>query len=219
MYGKAQANMYNAAEFVGWGILKITEAAIRFFASYAKPTSQAAAFLLTAGSAWNLMSDPENSILLVFLSHIFVIYPIASVALRILSLIPQGICKIIVYYLDCRRRKAWGSKEGSGKQESHRYSSNTEGGSYRTGSRTGTQNGNKNGSGHTGSAGKEERDASNDGLSKALRYFCLTIPYTEIQAKQRWKELMKKAHPDAGGSDEDAKKINAYYEILKKYAK
>ena len=29
---------------------------------------------------------------------------------------------------------------------------------------------------------------------------------------------MKTAHPDAGGSNEEAEKINEYYEILKKYA-
>lgn len=54
-------------------------------------------------------------------------------------------------------------------------------------------------------------------LNVALDYYGLTIPFSEKTLKDKRKELIKRAHPDAGGSEEDAKKINVYYDILKHY--
>ena len=67
-----------------------------------------------------------------------------------------------------------------------------------------------------------QNDRSNSNSRKndleiALAFYGLRIPYTEIELKEKRKELIKEAHPDAGGSEEEAKKINAYYDILKKY--
>lgn len=54
-------------------------------------------------------------------------------------------------------------------------------------------------------------------LDIALAFYGLKIPYTEKMLKEKRKELIKKAHPDSGGSEDEAKKINTYYDILKKY--
>ena len=54
-------------------------------------------------------------------------------------------------------------------------------------------------------------------LQKALDFFGLQIPFSEEELKKIWKEKMKSVHPDAGGNDEDAQKVNAYFELLKKY--
>lgn len=56
-------------------------------------------------------------------------------------------------------------------------------------------------------------------LQQALAYFGLSFPFTEEELKTKWKSRMKKAHPDAGGSEEEAKRINQYFDLLKKYAR
>ena len=55
-------------------------------------------------------------------------------------------------------------------------------------------------------------------LQQALAYFGLSFPFTEDELKTKWKRAMKKAHPDAGGTEAEAKRINQYFELLKKYA-
>lgn len=52
----------------------------------------------------------------------------------------------------------------------------------------------------------------------ALKYFGLQTPFTEDQLKAKHRKFMKTAHPDVGGSTEDAKRINYYYDVLKQYA-
>lgn len=52
----------------------------------------------------------------------------------------------------------------------------------------------------------------------AKEMFGLEIPYTEKELRRRRNVLIKKIHPDAGGTVEDAVKINEYYELLKKFA-
>ena len=64
-----------------------------------------------------------------------------------------------------------------------------------------------------GNAGQTASD-----YDEALKYFGLQFPFTEEQLKTKRRKLMKTAHPDAGGSAEDAKKINEYYDVLKRYA-
>lgn len=221
MYEDAQGKMYSVVEMIGWGFLKATEAAIRIFASYAKLITQAAAFILAAMSAYNLMSEPGTSALLILLSHLFVVYPILNAVFRILSLIPQWICKAIIAFLDSRRGKAGRDQEYNGWQGNSRSGqaySRAEDGYRRAKNGTGRESSKEYSSGYTGSTGRTKDNEGNDELSEALRYFHLTMPYTENETRQRWKVLIKEAHPDAGGSEEDAKKINTYYELLKKYA-
>lgn len=53
---------------------------------------------------------------------------------------------------------------------------------------------------------------------KALKFYGLKIPFTEKELKEKRRKMMKTAHPDAGGSTNEAETINQYYDILKKYA-
>ena len=39
-----------------------------------------------------------------------------------------------------------------------------------------------------------------------------------LKMKAKHRKFMKTAHPDVGGSTEDAKRINYYYDVLKQYA-
>lgn len=62
----------------------------------------------------------------------------------------------------------------------------------------------------------EKRELSN--FEKAQQMFGVQIPYTEKKIKKKYYILMKKNHPDEGGSDEYAALINSYYDLLKKFA-
>lgn len=52
-------------------------------------------------------------------------------------------------------------------------------------------------------------------IDKALRYYHLSIPFSQEELRNRRRILMKSAHPDSGGSTEEAEKINRYYDVLK----
>lgn len=47
--------------------------------------------------------------------------------------------------------------------------------------------------------------------------FGVEIPYTEAEIRKKRNELIKKVHPDAGGSEKKAAQINEYYALLKKF--
>lgn len=51
-------------------------------------------------------------------------------------------------------------------------------------------------------------------IDKALRYYHLNIPFSQEELRNRRRFLMKSAHPDSGGSTEEAEKINLYYDVL-----
>lgn len=77
----------------------------------------------------------------------------------------------------------------------------------------------------TGNTGYKNRSDSfadekkTDSLfDKAKSLFGLEIPFSESDLKKRRNVLIKSAHPDAGGSEEEAVIINEYYDILKKFA-
>lgn len=53
-------------------------------------------------------------------------------------------------------------------------------------------------------------------IDKALRYYHLSIPFSQEELRNKRRLLMKSAHPDSGGSTEEAEKINRYYDVLKK---
>lgn len=211
--------VYIISKAVGKKTLRVVEATVRIVAAYASPISQAAAAWLAVFSATRLLKDPGSSAILVILSHIFVVFPVVGMVLRLLAVLPEWICKVIVFYLDYRksRRNAWDDGwEGrsSGDPGYGSYTGHTD----NTGN-IGSETGNDN-SGNPGGMGGSTWDLANDNdkLHEAMWYFGLDMPYTDSQARERRKTLMKKAHPDAGGSEEDAKKINAYYEVLRKYA-
>lgn len=52
-------------------------------------------------------------------------------------------------------------------------------------------------------------------IDKALHYYHLNIPFSQEELRNRRRILMKSAHPDSGGSTEEAEKINQYYDVLK----
>lgn len=52
-------------------------------------------------------------------------------------------------------------------------------------------------------------------IDKALHYCYLNIPFSQEELRNKRRLLMKSAHPDSGGSTEEAEKINRYYDTLK----
>ena len=57
-------------------------------------------------------------------------------------------------------------------------------------------------------------------LQDALLYFHMSMPYTETDLKKRYRELIRKCHPDQKDRDESIRPeiVNNYYEYLKKFA-
>lgn len=62
------------------------------------------------------------------------------------------------------------------------------------------------------------RDGGDGLLQKAKDLFQVEKLYTKNELKEKRRRLLKKYHPDMGGSEEMAKKINTAYDILVKYA-
>lgn len=60
-----------------------------------------------------------------------------------------------------------------------------------------------------------ERYRTPSDIDKALRYYQLSIPFSQEELRNKRRLLMKSAHPDSGGSTEEAEKINRYYDALK----
>jgi len=59
---------------------------------------------------------------------------------------------------------------------------------------------------------QESRDFSRVEVSN---YYHLNIPFSQEELRNKRRLLMKSAHPDSGGSTEEAEKINRYYDVLK----
>lgn len=72
-----------------------------------------------------------------------------------------------------------------------------------------------NSSGGSGSYASSNQESDFD---RALRVFGLKLPFSSADLKKRRNELVKKNHPDHGGTNEKMIEINKAYELLKRYA-
>jgi hypothetical protein len=79
-----------------------------------------------------------------------------------------------------------------------------------------TNNTNNSSSGTSGNRQTPPKQKSP--LDDAMSLYGLKIPFTQVELNKARGKLMKIHHPDVGGSEEMAKKINAAYEILSHYA-
>lgn len=61
---------------------------------------------------------------------------------------------------------------------------------------------------------KKESDSSSEGQENGFQFFSGCTNWKQV--KSRYRELMKKYHPDTGGNEEASKKINAEYNYLKR---
>lgn len=76
---------------------------------------------------------------------------------------------------------------------------------------------NNSGNSHNNNRSSRSTAYASD-YEKALKFYGLKVPFTEKELKEKRRKMMKTAHPDAGGSTNEAETINQYYDILKKYA-
>ena len=60
--------------------------------------------------------------------------------------------------------------------------------------------------------------SSDSALSSDLLLFGLSLPFSREELQKKYKEAMKRAHPDSGGNEEMAKEINGAKDRLEKYA-
>ena len=83
--------------------------------------------------------------------------------------------------------------ESSGKSSDSSYNSSSGSGSY--------------------TSSRQESD-----FDKALRVFGVKLPFSSADLKKRRNELVRKNHPDHGGTNEKMIEINKAYDLLKRYA-
>mgnify|MGYP002731417349 CR=1 FL=1 len=139
-------------------------------------------------SHWIAVNKDGMNVFIVLFS-VLVIYPLLIFVLSVLIIIPSFICRMILYAL--------GNNANAEDHYSYTYDNNSDSNSaYSNAGRTNTKS----------------------DYEMALEFYKLQMPFTEKELKERRRQFMKTAHPDAGGSNEEAEKINEYYEILKKYA-
>lgn len=62
---------------------------------------------------------------------------------------------------------------------------------------------------------RAQQYASNSQFTEALQLFGLSQPFTRAQLRKARNTLIKKYHPDHGGTNADAIKINTCYDLLK----
>jgi hypothetical protein len=79
------------------------------------------------------------------------------------------------------------------------------------------QNNQKNNKSNSKSGKFNQKNAKVSEFEKAKKMFGVEIPYTEAEIRKKRNELIKKVHPDAGGSEKKAAQINEYYALLKKF--
>lgn len=60
------------------------------------------------------------------------------------------------------------------------------------------------------------RQEESDLFAQAVRMFGLSQDFTREELKRRYRDLMKQAHPDAGGSHEQASAVNWAHNLIKK---
>lgn len=132
-----------------------------------------------------IQEDTSSPVILLIMLQLFIIYPIVSFVLGILSILLCFICSLYIAYKDNKKRKERGNCDDT-------------------------------------SQGKEQhkqqykqQSPQNKELDEALQFYGLSVPFTEQQLRERRRQLMKRLHPDAGGSHEDAEIVNRYFEVLK----
>ncbi|PWY60504.1 hypothetical protein DMI82_04065 [Blautia sp. BCRC 81119] len=185
---------------------------------------------------WIAVNKDGMNVFIVLFS-VLVIYPLLGLVLSVLIIIPSFICRMILYALgnDANAEDHYSYTYDNNSDSNNAYSNAENGyqryqnqqqsGRYYGYSGYGYNSGNA-GYGYS-NTGTGQRDYSynysgrtnmKSDYEMALEFYKLQMPFTEKELKERRRQFMKTAHPDAGGSNEEAEKINEYYEILKKYA-
>ena len=73
-------------------------------------------------------------------------------------------------------------------------------------------------SSYNGSSGSYTSSHQESDFDKALRVFGVKLPFSSADLKKRRNELVRKNHPDHGGTNEKMIEINKAYDLLKRYA-
>lgn len=184
-------------------------------------------------SHWIAVNKDGMNVFIVLFS-VLVIYPLLGLVLSVLIIIPSFICRMILYALgnDANAEDHYSytcdndsDNTYSNAENGYQRYQNQQGGRYYGYSGYGYNSGNGGFDYNNAGTGQQDysyhysgRTGTKNDYEMALEFYKLQMPFTEKELKERRRQFMKTAHPDAGGSNEEAEKINEYYEILKKYA-
>lgn len=201
----------------------------RFYVSYPMFIAKAAAALICLFSIREWIANEKTTpvILLVLIQVIF-IYPILCLVFSALSFIPLSICEIFLTFVEEHRNRQEQQqyqqyRDNTYDNTNHDYQqSQRQQQSYYQQNQHQQRHDSQHNSSNYDNTYRNYKQSQNtsqrDDLSIALAFYGLAIPFSEQQLRDRRRKLMKEVHPDAGGSTEDAEKVNSYFDILKKYA-
>lgn len=206
----------------------------RFYVTYPMFIAKAVAALICIFSLkdW-IVNEKTSPVILLVLIQVVFIYPILCLIFSILSFIPLTICGIFLTFVDEHRARKeqqqyqqFRNKDYYHTNHDYKQSQDQKQSYYQYNQYHQSQQNRSYGSQHNSSNynntyrnyEQSQNTSQRDDLSIALAFYGLTIPFSEQQLRDRRRKLMKKAHPDAGGSTENAEKVNVYFDILKKYA-
>ena len=147
----------------------------------------------------NWLAHDSSPALFVIFFAVILYLPVFFVVFYLLMLIPKIICFIVIQIIRAKE-----------KYKSYKYGNY----SYADEDYADDQS-------QYDSSQEHQQTGSNragDELQMALRFYGLTIPFTQDQLKEKRRKLIKTAHPDEGGDVETAADINRFFDILKKYA-
>lgn len=159
--------------------------------------------------------DPLSLIFVLLLMKFFypLIHLVAGIIARALKVVASAYLRSCGEFVDDDTESDF-SGQGYNSRESentyHKERSNTYGEKTEYGKNEDSNTDNGRTGGNAGQAASD--------YDAALKFFELQVPFTQEQLKAKRRSCMKTAHPDAGGNAEDAKKINRYYDVLKRYA-
>lgn len=161
-----------------------------------------AVVLVTIGALTMIFSPrgPMHPAMVIFLSLILLFALILLIGF-IVPLVLYVLCAVtapFAYIHERCARKLSGGGSGGGE-------------TYRPG-----PDGGGSGDGRARRPDPEERPKTE--LEQAEKLFGVTAPYTRDEVRDARNRLLKKHHPDVGGSEEMTKRINAAYELLVEHA-
>lgn len=207
------------------------EKTVKFCMTFSDEIIKIAAVFASYCAFRDWTENGSSPAILLALLIIFIIYPILKLVFSVLSIPVMFICAIYLEY----KKKGFSDEWEHNKSESAGQEWNDrEWNEYweRQKSRSGEnyekyyrQSEQQNNSGQQQNQQQQRQQnyqqsnsSQNEQYRQAMSFYGLKMPFTEQQLREKRRALMKKAHPDVGGSTKEAEKINVYFDVLKRYA-
>lgn len=193
----------------------------KLYIDYPDVVNKAAAALLSFGILRKWMAEDSSPVLFLVLMILMFIFPFIYFVITIFSFIPTIVCLLYLQFTEQRNEKDFERKYEQKSENYYDYQQDAyeryeqENRQYHQYDyQNYQQQSNQQRQQHNQ---QRQQSQPQDDFHKAMSFYGLTMPFTEQQLRDKRRKLMKNVHPDSGGSENDAKKINMYFDILRTY--